>query len=582
MLWICPAETDVGIFALYQNGEYVFYLPADVDESEQRLYYSAASCEIDGTAVPYGGSAEVLAGITQARLLLGDEEAVLRVYRSASLPAVFIDTESGSMDRIHADKEYKEAAVCTVLEHGRATLTAAPLDYIKGRGNSTWKVESKKPYNIKFSKKTDIFGMGAAKKWCLLANASDLTMLGNAAALTFAARMALPYAVEYEYIDLYLNGIYAGTYMICEKVEVGGERVDIEDLDKGNEAANPGTDANKLQSTVTGGTDASGLQPGARKYIPWNAVPEDISGGYLLECTYADDVKNEPSGFLTDRGAAVLVKSPELAAKQELDYIAELYQAAEDALASKSGVNAQGRTYQSYFDMPSVTDLYLLHEYLVERDECMYSCFLFKRAGDDLLYAGPAWDFDAALRDPNETSLLIARLYTQQEETLSAGQTPFRLMCLHDDFWDYAAERWALYADWAKNEFSAEIAALRDRIAASAAMNIARWRGTDVLLPLGDTPAEQTENWYAATEALLLGLPQRAELLRTGLSNRDAALQNTRHNALPFNLKPAFFAVFAAAAVACVGCAAFYVLRKKRKGPPEKKAPRKKKSDGKR
>lgn len=42
------------------------------------------------------------------------------------------------------------------------------MEYIRGRGNSTW-ICDKKPYKIKLSKKADLFGMGKNKHWVLLA-----------------------------------------------------------------------------------------------------------------------------------------------------------------------------------------------------------------------------------------------------------------------------------------------------------------------------------------------------------------------------------------------------------------------------
>ena len=49
------------------------------------------------------------------------------------------------------------------------------LDFIRGRGNSTWETtgHTKKPYKIKYAKKQDLFGMGKNKEWALMANAND-------------------------------------------------------------------------------------------------------------------------------------------------------------------------------------------------------------------------------------------------------------------------------------------------------------------------------------------------------------------------------------------------------------------------
>ena len=49
---------------------------------------------------------------------------------------------------------------------------------IRGRGNTTWSFP-KKPYQIKFDNKENVLGMPKDKKWILLANYSDKTMLRN-------------------------------------------------------------------------------------------------------------------------------------------------------------------------------------------------------------------------------------------------------------------------------------------------------------------------------------------------------------------------------------------------------------------
>ena len=47
---------------------------------------------------------------------------------------------------------------------------------IRGRGNTTWNMP-KKPYKVKFDSKIDLFGNGAAKKWTLIANYSDPSLI---------------------------------------------------------------------------------------------------------------------------------------------------------------------------------------------------------------------------------------------------------------------------------------------------------------------------------------------------------------------------------------------------------------------
>ena len=82
--------------------------------------------------------------------------------------------------------------------------------------------------------------MKAAKKWALISNNMDATLMRNAIAYSAAKMTDLPYTVDFAFIDLYINGSYRGNYMICERVEIGLNRVDISDLEEANKKANPG------------------------------------------------------------------------------------------------------------------------------------------------------------------------------------------------------------------------------------------------------------------------------------------------------------------------------------------------------
>ena len=63
---------------------------------------------------------------------------------------------------------------------------------VKVRGNST-AFGPKQPYNFKFDEKQDVLGMGAARKWCLLANCFDPTLMRNYLAMEFAQHLGLAY-----------------------------------------------------------------------------------------------------------------------------------------------------------------------------------------------------------------------------------------------------------------------------------------------------------------------------------------------------------------------------------------------------
>ena len=108
------------------------------------------------------------------------------------------------------------------------------LDSIRGRGNSTWGAP-KKSYRIKFRENVSLFGLPAAKNWVLLANAFDPTFINNSFACELGNRLKVPFTPSYHHVELYLNGVYRGSYVLTEHrqaapkgVEPGPGRVEID------------------------------------------------------------------------------------------------------------------------------------------------------------------------------------------------------------------------------------------------------------------------------------------------------------------------------------------------------------------
>ncbi|MBO7161916.1 MAG: hypothetical protein J6W15_03770, partial [Clostridia bacterium] len=93
------------------------------------------------------------------------EKAVVPVN---DIAAVYIET-----DRTIVVEEYRACSIKIVDIYGNTVEDAA--SQIKVRGNST-SSGAKKPYNFKLSSKTELLGMGKAKKWCLLANCYEKTL----------------------------------------------------------------------------------------------------------------------------------------------------------------------------------------------------------------------------------------------------------------------------------------------------------------------------------------------------------------------------------------------------------------------
>lgn len=107
------------------------------------------------------------------------------LLHNSKTPAMFIDTKSGSMQSIHMDKSHKERVRVCLIDADGATCYSGEKDKLSGRGNGSWSQE-KKPYTLTLSEEYPILGMNSAKKWVLLANASDSTNLRNKLILQLA------------------------------------------------------------------------------------------------------------------------------------------------------------------------------------------------------------------------------------------------------------------------------------------------------------------------------------------------------------------------------------------------------------
>ena len=511
------AADTVSAYPKNEN-ELLLFLPSGTDFSSLKVW-GAAGAKLNGEKIKNGEVCSVLSADGEYTLTAGKSEYKLTVISSRDVPAIFLTTHSGSMNAIHADKAYKENGSIKVYENGVLTLDGA-LDYIKGRGNQTWTGE-KRPYNIKLSEKASLLGMDAAKKWCLLANATDDTLIRNTVALTLAQTMDIPYAVDFRPADVYINGDYRGSYLVTEKVEVGVARVDVPDLDKLNEEANPGVDIGGLGKLTSGGP----ADCGNKRWTDIPVSPADISGGYLIEFDGETYYDLETNGFCTDRGQFVTVKSPESASEAEIDYIRGFCNEAEAALAAEDGCNSLGKHYGEYFDVETLAKTYVLNEYLINTD-CGFSSTFFSKTPDGKLAAGPAWDFDTCLRDDRTAG--IQYIFNAENRCIcllcmnryNMDATVFELAFRHTDFRQAAKKVWNEYKMRLTGEaFEQLVSSSAEAVKYSAAADHFRW-SSNVLM----TPEEWTDIFVGYSEKLTELAGQRVPWMDKGLADDTAML----------------------------------------------------------
>ena len=286
------------------------------------------------------------------------------------IDAVYIDI-STSIIR----ESYRSCTIRVVDIYGRTVEDTGSS--IKIRGNST-SSGAKKPYNFKFSGKTDILGLGKAKKWCLLANCYEKTLIRNEMVFDFARNSTcLEYTPDSKFVDVYLNGVLQGNYILCEAVEAGSTRVDID------------TDNNE----------------------------------FLLERDVRDD---EGTVYFTSPvfGIRFGINEPEEPTAEQLQWLMDFLTKAENALKSKNMTEVE-----KYFDIDSIIDFYIIMEYFKQVDVSVGSTRFYIKGGK--IYGGPVWDFDLTMGN------CLSSYYTAYNNVGGSGKSCEGIYCNVDWFYRF-------------------------------------------------------------------------------------------------------------------------------------------------
>lgn len=323
----------------------------------------------------------------------------LCIKKSAKLPSIYLtsdDAESKGRSYVDASKSNAVTAKMAMQTADGSMIYDGNLKQLKARGNSTFKFYEKKSYQIKLSTPSDLLGTGEnVKTFVLLAGYGDATQMHDKLFKDLAAEMNMSYVASCDWVDLYYDGEYRGTYLLSEKNSVGSTGVDITDMEELYEAANESYGDNAQIETDT---NAYGQ---TYQFTAGLNTIENISGGYLIERNLKEI--DEASGFYTKQGGGFNVKSPEFADEKAMKYISEYYQEFEDAVYAQdqngnyTGYNEKtGKRYDEYCDVESLVKVFLLQELALNPDGFLSSFYFYKDA-DGIMYAGPIWDQEMAL-----------------------------------------------------------------------------------------------------------------------------------------------------------------------------------------
>ena len=289
----------------------------------------------------------------------------------SDLPTLALTVDPAALAAVNADVNHKVTAnmarveVTDPVNPQNNLVVADGLTEIKGRGNYTWTLPSKKkPYQIKFAdgKSQNILGMGSGRAWVLLANTTDASLMRNKVALDLAEEMGMAYTPESRWVDLVINGQPWGNYLITEKVEVKKTRVDL----KADQGVLVEQDYN-----YGSGDPVYHKTPRGKSYF----VLKDAKSGN------------------PDTAAQLL--TPEFAKTKAGwdDFVAKMDQF--DLLLADP--NANWNAITQLIDVDSFVKMFLVYEFTENQEIARSSVHFYRDALTDKIFAGPVWDFDVAM-----------------------------------------------------------------------------------------------------------------------------------------------------------------------------------------
>ncbi len=282
---------------------------------------------------------------------LTDGSSKALIISQSSLPSISINLNV-PLSTVHKNKEIKYEGTRVRIESAGSEESYVYAEDVtfKGRGNSSWKFFDKKGYQIKFSKKTEVLGMEKAKKWVLLADASDPTIMKNKLVFDTALQNGYEYNPESRYVDLWINGEYRGLYLICEKVEIGKGRVELSD------------------------EHAILVENDNPYYYKEEHYIQDSYGEFFVLKDYASET---PEG--------------------DLEVFGNKLNLAEKYLNEK----ADWKLIKQVLDVDSFARSYLYEEYFQNNEATVTSYFMYMDGLEDKIHAGPLWDFDSTMNFSN-------------------------------------------------------------------------------------------------------------------------------------------------------------------------------------
>ncbi|MGA9102034.1 CotH kinase family protein [Aeromicrobium sp.] len=285
---------------------------------------------------------------------------------------VYVNTD-GFKDPVVRGAPYEANAV--LVTDGQISKPLR-IDEFAVRGNTT-ATKLKKPYKMKFKKARRPFGLPEDKTWVLLANFQDRTLVRNQVAYNVGAGLdGLKWTPHGTFVELYLNGVYRGSYQISESIKIDKNRVNID--------------------------PKKGIIVEVDKHYKEGGVP-GFMGDHQIPYAFKDPDERK-KGKKRDEG----ITADKIAGMKSriLEFEKVLY---------GSNFKDPDEGWTKYLDIDSAVDFYLAKEFTKENDSDFYRSTFFYipdyTSTSKKMVMGPIWDFDrsaGAKPDAVETQTTVA------------------------------------------------------------------------------------------------------------------------------------------------------------------------------
>lgn len=402
-----------------KDGVTYFFIPSyagldviEQDESNAHMYLK------DGSLL----TSPCLGTIQEILVDTGDGSLVpwqTAFFQSEGLYTAYVDLMGRDVYDIDHDS-YMPSSISLYTPYGKLEYTDQDA-MIKGRGNTTWDAV-KQPYEIKLSSDYPLCGMESGSKWALLANFYDDTKILNKMIMDLSCKLGMEYAIESDWVDLYVNGEYRGNYLLCKDPGIGKGRLNLSDgyfIEKDNR-----TGPNSPRPHFNIGDDYFKIK---------DPLPVD------------EENINELQGFIS-----------------RVD---------EDIR------EATGKDKTSHIDIPSFAMRFMTDEFCFRSASMQTNCYFYNRG--DTLYAGPCWDYDLVCGKPLSGSYYLdytKSLLDHIPEDALLWDVILMQDPLYRDYYDRLFDSSAaLFFDLIQND----IDAYAERIAPSLKMDTALWHNDE-------------------------------------------------------------------------------------------------------